>query len=73
MPITHNAVRQYRKRRGWSLRDMSGLTGVSFQYLSLVERHLREPSPAMKVQIARGTGASVAELFPPTQREVMSA
>ena len=72
MPTMLNGLREFRERRGWSLRETSDLVGVSFQYLSLVERHLREPSPAMKVQIARGVGATVAELFPPAQRETAS-
>jgi transcriptional regulator with XRE-family HTH domain len=52
---------------------MSGLTGLSKAYLSLIERHLREPSPTNKVRIARGLGASVAELFPPTERAAANA
>lgn len=59
-----NALREFRERQGWTLAEASGLTGLSVAYLSLVERHLREPSPAVKVRIARGVGASVAELFP---------
>jgi transcriptional regulator with XRE-family HTH domain len=68
-----NAVREFRERQGWSLADTSGLTGLSRGYLSLIERNLREPSPAMKVRIARGVGASVAELFPPAEPEVVNA
>jgi len=59
-----NAVREFRERQGWTLAETSGLTGLSAQYLSLIERQLREPSPTMKVRIARGLGAPVAELFP---------
>lgn len=59
-----NALREFRERQGWTLAEASGLTGLSAAYLSLIERNLREPSPPMKVQIARGVGASVAELFP---------
>jgi transcriptional regulator with XRE-family HTH domain len=59
-----NALREFRERQGWTLAEASGLTGLSTAYLSLVERHLREPTPAAKVRIARGVGAPVAELFP---------
>jgi len=57
------ALREWRERQGWTLADVSGLTGLSTAYLSLVERGLREPPPTTKVQIARGVGASVADLF----------
>ena len=67
-----NAVREWRERHGWTLADVHGLTGVSVSHLSLIERGLREPPPQLKVQIARGIGASVAELFPPPEREVLS-
>ena len=59
-----NSLREFRERQGWSLADASGLTGLSRVYLSRVERNLREPSPTMKVRIARGLGVPVAELFP---------
>jgi transcriptional regulator with XRE-family HTH domain len=59
-----NALREFRESQGWTLAETSGLTGLSTAYLSLIERHLREPSPAMKVRIARGVGVPLAELFP---------
>jgi transcriptional regulator with XRE-family HTH domain len=68
-----NVVREFRESQGWTLGESAGLTGLSKAYLSLVERHLREPSPAMKVRIARGLGASVAVLFPPAEREAANA
>jgi transcriptional regulator with XRE-family HTH domain len=57
-------LRSWRTRRGWTLAEVSGLTGVSVSYLSLAERGLRELPPATRIQIARGVGAGVAELFP---------
>ena len=33
-------------------------------FLSLIERDLREPTPDVKVRIAHGVGAEVADLFP---------
>ncbi len=68
-----NALREFREQQGWSLDETSGLTGLSKAYLSLIERHLREPSPANKVRIARGLGASVAALFPPAEQEAVNA
>ncbi|MGO8892373.1 MAG: helix-turn-helix domain-containing protein [Streptosporangiaceae bacterium] len=66
-------LREFRERQGWTLAEVTGLTGLSKGYLSLIERNLREPSPAMKVRIARGVGASVAELFPPAEHEAVNA
>jgi transcriptional regulator with XRE-family HTH domain len=70
---TMSELREFRERQGWTLADASGLTGLSKGYLSLIERDLRQPSPAMKVRIARGVGASVAELFPPAAHEAVNA
>jgi transcriptional regulator with XRE-family HTH domain len=58
------ALREWRERQGWTLADVSGLTGLSRSYLSRVERGLRDPSPDTKVQLARRLGAAVTELFP---------
>jgi transcriptional regulator with XRE-family HTH domain len=70
-----NNLRAWRKQRGWKLADVAGLAGVSISAISLIERGLREPPPEMKVRIARGIGASVAEVFPvlPPEREAVSA
>lgn len=57
-------LREWRRQRGWSLTDISGLTGFSVSYLSLVERGFREPPPEAKVTIARRLGARVADVFP---------
>lgn len=68
-----NALRKWRENQGWTLADVSGLTGVTTSYLSLIERDLREPPPATKVHIARGVGAKVAELFPLDECETVGA
>jgi transcriptional regulator with XRE-family HTH domain len=59
-----SALRQWRERQGWSLTEVSGLTGLSRSYLSRVERGQREPPAATKVLLARKLGAQVADLFP---------
>jgi len=58
-----NVLREFRESQGWTLAETSGLTGLSAAYLSLIERNRREPSPAVKVRIARGVGVPLAELF----------
>ena len=62
--LVTSALREWRIRHGYRLEDVSGLSRVSISHLSLIERGLREPGPAVKVRIAQGVGASVAELFP---------
>jgi transcriptional regulator with XRE-family HTH domain len=68
-----SALRKWREQQGWTLIDLSGLTGVSVSYLSLIERGLRNPPPHLKVHIARGIGAAVADVFPPPDREAVRA
>jgi transcriptional regulator with XRE-family HTH domain len=67
-----NALREWRTARGWTLADVGGLTGLTVSYLSLIERGLRDPTPQVKIAIARRVGARVGELFPP-EREQASA
>jgi transcriptional regulator with XRE-family HTH domain len=64
-----SALRQWRERRGWSLTEVSGLTGLSRSYLSRIERRQREPAAATKVLVARKLGAPVADLFPAETEE----
>ncbi len=68
-----STLREWRERQGWTLTDVHGLTGVSVSHLSLIERGLREPPPQLKVQIARGVGAKVADIFPLPEPEEASA
>ena len=62
-----SALRRWREQRGWTLTELSGLTGLTVSYLSLIERGLRNPPPQVKVHIARASGAKVGELFPAEQ------
>ena len=63
-------LREWRERQGWTLADVSGLTGLSRSYLSRVERGQREPVPAVKVRMAKCLGATVADLFATDGEEV---
>ncbi len=54
---------EWRQRRGYSLLEVSDLTGLSTTTVNLAERGLREISADTKVKFARRVGASVAELF----------
>ncbi|GAA1932589.1 helix-turn-helix domain-containing protein [Nocardioides hwasunensis] len=55
-------VRRERVRRGERLVDVSGRAGVSTQYLSEVERGLKDPSSEMLQAIAGALDLSVREL-----------
>jgi transcriptional regulator with XRE-family HTH domain len=48
-----------------TITDVSGLTGLSVSYLSLVSRGRRIPSPRVKIAIARAVRARVGDLFVP--------
>ena len=55
----------WRTERGFTLRDLEGLSGFTTGYLSQVERGLRRMSPEAKVRLARAVGAEVRDLFEP--------
>jgi transcriptional regulator with XRE-family HTH domain len=55
--------RNWRRRAGLSLSEVSGITGASVPMLSLIENGLRSPSPEMKVTIARRLHVPVERLF----------
>jgi transcriptional regulator with XRE-family HTH domain len=66
-------LRAWRTRRGWTLAVVSDLTGLTVSYLSLVELGKREPPPATKVLIAERLGCRVRDLWPPAERQAVSA
>ena len=58
-------LRQWRLGSGLTLRDLSGLTGLSEPFLSRVERHERRLKPLDRVRVARALGVAVEEVFEP--------
>lgn len=56
---------KWRAQSGWSLREVSGISGLSAGFLSRIERGLQEPSPAVKVTLSRTLHVPVADLFEP--------
>lgn len=57
--------RQLRKQRmdaGWRLRDVADRAGVSTQYLSELERGLKDPSSELLAAVAGALGSSVLEV-----------
>jgi transcriptional regulator with XRE-family HTH domain len=69
-PEPPSRLRLWRTEQGWSLDDLSGLTGLSTAMLSLVERRKREMAPATKVRVARRLGVRVSDLFEVEPAEV---
>jgi len=57
-------IRAVRQERGLSLRDLSGLTGFSISFLSLVERGRSSLALTSLQRVASAFGISVASFFP---------
>ncbi len=57
-------IRALRQERGLSLRDLSGLTGFSISFLSLVERGRSSLALTSLQKVAAALGISVASFFP---------
>lgn len=56
-------IRQQRRLADLSMRQVSGMVGISNPYLSQIERGLRAPSEAVAAGIATALGLSVEELY----------
>ena len=56
-------LRKERQRRGWSLIDLCGKTGISPSALSEIERELHVCYPGWRRRIALAFGKPEAELF----------
>lgn len=65
-------LRELRARRGMTLRQFAGLTGVSRSMLSKIERGQTAPTATTLGRIAEGLGASISRLLggPPGMAEV---
>jgi len=55
-------VRELRKRRGWTLEEMSAACGVSRSMLSEIERQRANPTLAVAFRIAQAFGMSLGDL-----------
>src|SRR5213078_2918010 len=55
-------VRELRKKRGWTLEEMSAACGVSRSMLSEIERQHANPTLAVAFRIAQAFGMSLGEL-----------
>lgn len=57
------AVKELRKRRGWTLTKLSERSGISLSALSKIERDKLSPTYANIVRLARGLEVSTSQLF----------
>ena len=57
-------LRSARLKKGLSVADMAGLTGVKVRFYHMVEAGTRNPRMPMAFTIARLLGRTVEELFP---------
>ena len=56
-------VRRLRRDRGWTLKELAQLSGVSAGMLSEVERGTKNPTVRLAYDIARAFGCSISELL----------
>ncbi len=68
VPIMGLLLKQWRERRGLSLRQLGERSGVSYVTVSLIERGKHDPRLSTLERLARALGTSVHALLPRTQR-----
>ena len=68
-----DALQRWCQENDLSATELADLSGYSVAYISLIMRGKRVPPWRVKVAIARALGIRVAEVFPPTEREAVTA
>ncbi len=58
-------LREHRRQRGWSQKDLSEKAGVGQDTISKIERGSHQPQPSTLRKLARTFGVEVADLFKP--------
>lgn len=61
-------LRQWRERRGLSLRELGERTGVSYVTIARIEAGTMSPTVTTLEKLAAALGVSVRDLFPPEPR-----
>jgi transcriptional regulator with XRE-family HTH domain len=61
-------LRQWRERRGWSLRELGERSGVSYVTIANIEAGKLDPRLSTLERLARALGISVRALFPTERR-----
>lgn len=57
-------LRSWRERRGWSLRQLGELSGVSYVTIQRIEAGTMSPTVATLAKLARALGITARDLLP---------
>lgn len=58
-----NHVKEYREKRGYTVRELSKLTGISVGHLSDIENGVKIPSVILAYRLEKALKCSIWELF----------
>lgn len=56
-------LKEIRKEKGISLKQLSKITGISISHLNYIEKNEKEPSLSMAVRIAQSLNIKIEELY----------
>jgi len=56
-------LREIRIKKGYSLQQLSAMTGISTSHLNYIERNEKEPSLSNSVIIAKALNIKIEELY----------
>ncbi|MFD2032237.1 helix-turn-helix domain-containing protein [Ancylobacter dichloromethanicus] len=68
-PALGKLLRDRRAHHGWTLADVSSMTGISTSTLSKIENGLLSPTFDKVLQLSRGLGVEIADLLDPPVTE----
>ena len=69
MPGVRIRLREWRERRGYSLRALGERAGVSYVTLSRIESGQMSPTVAMLAKLAQALAIDIRDFFPPRKRQ----
>jgi transcriptional regulator with XRE-family HTH domain len=61
-------LREWRERRGYSMRQLGNLAGVQFSTVHRIEAGRISPTVTMLEKLAKSLGIDVRDFFPPPKR-----
>lgn len=56
-------LKKIREERGYSLEELSKITGISKSHLNYIEKNEKEPSLSMAIRIAQALNIKIEELY----------
>lgn len=63
--MAESKLASWRRSNGFTLEDLSGLSGFSISYLSRVERGICTMTPTSRIRLSKSLGMKVGDLFDP--------